>query len=234
MHPSRVDTHSILSRQTSNDSIVIVNKRSAASRQEQAIAHILFEAAIKNEPSQIRAVMTRGVHQFNINETRRALSGMTPVHVAARHGSFEALEQLIIHGARVHVKCSSAVYHMNPLHLAVYFSQDVSDRWYNYQKIIELLLTLPIAGSMDANGVDGLNRTPLHWAALRGFGKAIKLLLEKGACRDVVDYYGWGPLHYAIEFNLLGGGGFDFYKSLICPDNVNLKNQGFNHMKYSL
>ena len=174
--------------------------------------------------------MTRA-HQFNINSARRTLSGMSPVHVAARHGSFEALEQLIVHGARVHVKCSSAVYHMNPLHLAVYFSQDVSDRWYNYQKIIDLLLKQPIAGT-DVNGLDGLKRAPIHWAALRGFGKAIDSLLERGARRDVLDFYGWSPLHYAAEFNLLGGGGFDFYKSLICPENVNLKNQGFNHVIY--
>ena len=58
---------------------------------------------------------------------------------------------------------------MNALHLAVYFSQD-TDRWYNYERVIKLLLSPTYIG-IDVNSVDGLKRTPLHWAAMRGFQK---------------------------------------------------------------
>ena len=53
------------------------------------------------------------------------------------------------------------------------------------------------------------------------------MLIESGAKRDMQDFYGWTPLHYAVEFNLLGGGGFNFYKDLICPENVNTQDQGY-------
>ena len=135
---------------------------------------------------------------------------------------------------------------MSPLHLAVYFSQDDVEKWQSYEKVISLLLSTPIIGN-DINQKDGLQRTALHWAAIRGFEKCIRFLLKHGAelstklslklliilqkiCQVIQtlyqDVYGWTPLHYAIEFNLLGGGGFDLYKSLISPKNVNIQNDG--------
>ena len=69
---------------------------------------------------------------------------------------------------------------MSPLHLAVYFSQDDMEKWENYEAVISVLLSTPIIGN-DINQKDGLQRTALHWAAIRGFEKCIRFLLEHGA-----------------------------------------------------
>jgi len=113
---------------------------------------------------------------------------------------------------------------MTPLMLAVYFAQVDSSKEskLKYEKTIRNLLAAPFScGTVD--DCDGLQRTALHWAAIRGFGKAIKELLEKGASKKSVDVYGFTPLHYAIELDLNLGGGFDFLNLLIDPEVVNIR-----------
>ncbi|KAL2040577.1 hypothetical protein N7G274_006556 [Stereocaulon virgatum] len=51
----------------------------------------------------------------------------------------------------------------------------------------------------DINVVDAVGRTPLIWAASRGEGRAVALLLEAGADPDVFDIYGNGAVTYAAE-----------------------------------
>ena len=128
----------------------------------------MFEAAIRNDGVQMRTLLSHSTF-FNINEPRRSITGMSAVHVAARHGSYLALRQLLDSGGRADLRCSAGLYYMSPLHLAVYFSQENSDKWYDYQKTIKLLLKSSLV-YQDVNVLDGLQRTPLHWAAMRGFG----------------------------------------------------------------
>ena len=64
--------------------------------------------------------------------------------------------------------------------MAVYFSQDDHEKWQSYENVISLLLSTPIIGN-DINQKDGLQRTALHWAAIRGFEKCIRFLLKQGA-----------------------------------------------------
>ena len=55
------------------------------------------------------------------------------------------------------------------------------------------------------NARDGYQRTPLHWACLRGQSAAVELLLSTGKA-DVgsVDWFGCTPLHYVVRSCLRG------------------------------
>ena len=108
--------------------------------------------------------------------------------------------------------------------IAVYFAEsDLSkESKLKYEKTIRNLLAPPFSsGTVD--DTDGLKRTALHWAAIRGCNRVIKLLLEKGASRSATDIYGFTPLHYAIELDLTLGGGFAFVNSLIDSQAVNIR-----------
>ena len=47
--------------------------------------------------------------------------------------------------------------------------------------------------------VDHTGKTPLHWAAQRGFFDLILLLLKKGSDIDKQDMLGFSPLFYAVS-----------------------------------
>ncbi len=49
------------------------------------------------------------------------------------------------------------------------------------------------------NAGDSRQRTPLHWAALRGDLKAAELLLDAGACVNAIDRFSCTPLLYAAS-----------------------------------
>ncbi|KAM8834207.1 ankyrin repeat domain-containing protein 66 [Synchiropus picturatus] len=47
--------------------------------------------------------------------------------------------------------------------------------------------------------VDWNNKTPLHWAAERGYTEIVRVLLEHGARPCLRTDYGWTPAHFAAE-----------------------------------
>nr|XP_058932561.1 ankyrin repeat domain-containing protein 66 isoform X2 [Kogia breviceps] len=47
--------------------------------------------------------------------------------------------------------------------------------------------------------VDWNDRTPLHWAAIKGHVEVLKLLIEHGARPCLVTDVGWTPAHFAAE-----------------------------------
>ncbi|XP_012928241.1 ankyrin repeat domain-containing protein 66 isoform X2 [Heterocephalus glaber] len=51
---------------------------------------------------------------------------------------------------------------------------------------------------------DWHDRTPLHWAAIRGHMEVLHLLLEHGARPCLVTDVGWTPAHFAAESGHLG------------------------------
>lgn len=64
-----------------------------------------------------------------------------------------------------------------------------------------LIETLLDTGKYDVNGPDPEwnNRTPLHWAAIKGHSESIRMLVEYGAKLDVITDSGWTPAHFAAE-----------------------------------
>ena len=50
---------------------------------------------------------------------------------------------------------------------------------------------------VDVDTKDGINRTPLHWAALQGHEPVVRSLLERGADVDIKDEEGWTALFQA-------------------------------------
>ena len=51
--------------------------------------------------------------------------------------------------------------------------------------------------SADIDTLDHDARSPLHWAAYKGFGDTIRLLMVMDACLTLADHEGCTPLHWA-------------------------------------
>ncbi|XP_076013405.1 ankyrin repeat domain-containing protein 66-like [Genypterus blacodes] len=51
--------------------------------------------------------------------------------------------------------------------------------------------------------VDWSNKTPLHWAAAKGYTDIVRILMEHGARPCLRTDEGWTPAHYAAEYGQL-------------------------------
>ncbi|XP_064911793.1 ankyrin repeat domain-containing protein 66 isoform X1 [Columba livia] len=62
------------------------------------------------------------------------------------------------------------------------------------------------SGRCDPNhkDVDWHDRTPLHWAAVKGQSELVKLLVDRGARHCLRSDVGWTPAHFAAESGRLG------------------------------
>ena len=63
---------------------------------------------------------------------------------------------------------------------------------------IEMVKKILVEGG-ELNSKDKLGRTPLHWAAEKGYLKIAKYLIQKGAAINVTDNEGETPLHDAVQ-----------------------------------
>ncbi|XP_038057826.1 ankyrin repeat domain-containing protein 66-like isoform X1 [Patiria miniata] len=65
----------------------------------------------------------------------------------------------------------------------------------------EQILNLLNLGKYDVNQKDAEwhDRTPLHWAAIKGHAESIRVLVDYGANVDAVTDSGWTPAHFAAE-----------------------------------
>ncbi|CAN9502340.1 unnamed protein product [Ophioblennius macclurei] len=66
-----------------------------------------------------------------------------------------------------------------------------------YNKVMELL-TLGICDPNEKD-VDWSHKTPLHWAAEKGYTEIVRLLLEHGARPCLMTEHGYTAAHYAAE-----------------------------------
>ncbi|XP_010527024.1 PREDICTED: probable protein S-acyltransferase 23 isoform X1 [Tarenaya hassleriana] len=107
----------------------------------------------------------------------------TALHWAAVRGSIAVADLLLQNGARIE---AADVNGYRGLHVAAQYGQTA-------------FLNHIIANyGADYNALDNEGRSPLHWAAYKGFTDTIRLLLFRDACQNRQDNKGCTPLHWAV------------------------------------
>jgi palmitoyltransferase len=164
--------------------------------------HCLQWAALNNRVAVITYLLDQGSDINSIDAT-----GQTALHWTAVRGAIPALETLLRAGADLSIKDSRGY---TVCHVAAQYGQTA------------VLYHLAMKWGADTDGLDHDERTPLHWAAYKGFADTARLLLVIGSRATLEDLEGCTPLHWAaIRGNsevctvLLQGGAMD---SLEQPD----------------
>lgn len=109
-------------------------------------------------------------------------TGQTALHWSAVRGSIPALETLLRSGADLTASDSRGY---TVCHVAAQYGQTA------------ILYHLAMKWGADIDVVDADGRTPLHWAAYKGFADTIRLLLVMGSRPLLTDREGCSPLHWA-------------------------------------
>ncbi|CAA7059042.1 unnamed protein product [Microthlaspi erraticum] len=125
-------------------------------------------------------------HGGDINATDH--TGQTALHWSAVRGAIQVAELLLQEGARVD---ATDMYGYQPTHVAAQYGQTA------------FLCHVVSKWNADPDVPDNDGRSPLHWAAYKGFADSIRLLLFLDAYRGRQDKEGCTPLHWAaIRGNL--------------------------------
>lgn len=115
-------------------------------------------------------------------------TGQTALHWSAVRGAIQVAELLLREGARVN---AADMYGYQTTHVAAQYGQT------------SFLYHIVSKWNADPDVPDNDGRSPLHWAAYKGFGDCIRLLLFLDAYRGRQDKEGCTPLHWAaIRGNL--------------------------------
>nr|DAD27281.1 TPA_asm: hypothetical protein HUJ06_028749 [Nelumbo nucifera] len=115
-------------------------------------------------------------------------TGQTALHWSAVRGAIQVAELLLQEGARVN---AADLYGYQTAHVAAQYGQTA------------FLYHIVTKWNADPDVPDNDGRSPLHWAAYKGFADCIRLLLFLDAYRGRQDKEGCTPLHWAaIRGNL--------------------------------
>ncbi|KAI8565665.1 hypothetical protein RHMOL_Rhmol03G0278000 [Rhododendron molle] len=115
-------------------------------------------------------------------------TGQTAIHWCAVRGAIKVAEILLQEGARVN---AADMYGYQTTHVAAQYGQTA------------FLYHVVTKWNADPDVPDNDGRSPLHWAAYKGFADCIRLLLFLDAYRGRQDKEGCTPLHWAaIRGNL--------------------------------
>ncbi|KAL6517555.1 hypothetical protein OROMI_033256 [Orobanche minor] len=139
--------------------------------------YALHWAALNNFADIVQYIIDRG---GDVDAKDNA--GQTALHWAAARGSIAAADVLLQNGARVEAADSNSY---RPVHVAAQYGQTT------------FLNHIVATYHADFNVPDNDGRTPLHWAAYKGFSDTIRLLLFRDACQESQDKEGCTPLHWA-------------------------------------
>ncbi|KAI8026358.1 putative protein S-acyltransferase 23 [Camellia lanceoleosa] len=120
-------------------------------------------------------------HGGDVHATDKA--NQTALHWAAVRGSIAAADVLLQNGARVE---AADVNGYRAVHVAAQYGQTT---FLNH-------IVAKYHADFDAPDNDG--RSPLHWAAYKGFADTIRLLLFRDASQERQDKEGCTPLHWAV------------------------------------
>ncbi|KAK1269510.1 S-acyltransferase TIP1 [Acorus gramineus] len=140
-------------------------------------------AALNNRSAAAQYIIERGGDVNMADHT-----GQTALHWSAVRGSVAVAELLLQEGARVNATDS---YGYQTTHVAAQYGQTA------------FLYHIVTKWNADPDVPDNDGRSPLHWAAYKGFADCIRLLLFLDAYRGRQDKEGCTPLHWAaIKGNL--------------------------------
>nr|XP_043620643.1 protein S-acyltransferase 24 [Erigeron canadensis] len=140
-------------------------------------------AALNNRAAAAQYIIQHG---GDINATD--LTGQTALHWSAVRGAVQVADLLLQEGAQIH---AADVYGYQTTHVAAQYGQTA------------LLYHIVTKWNADPDVPDNDGRSPLHWAAYKGFADCIRLLLYLDAYRGRQDKEGCTPLHWAaIRGNL--------------------------------
>ncbi|XP_066317993.1 protein S-acyltransferase 24-like isoform X2 [Miscanthus floridulus] len=135
--------------------------------------HALQWAALNNRVAAAQYILEHGANVNAIDHT-----GQTALHWSAVRGHVQVAELLLKEGAKT-------------THVASQYGQTA------------FLCHIVTKWNADHDVPDNDGRSPLHWAAYKGFADTIRLLLFLGAYRARQDKEGCTPLHWAaIRGNL--------------------------------
>jgi len=134
-------------------------------------------AALNNRTDVVGYLVGEGAQVNTVDHT-----GQTPLHWAAVRGSLSAAESLLRSGADMQIQDCRGY---TTAHVASQYGQTA------------FLYHLALRWEADIDGGDNDGRTCLHWAAYKGFGDTIRLLLVLDARLEQADKEGCTALHWA-------------------------------------
>ncbi|EEC72626.1 hypothetical protein EE612_009329 [Oryza sativa] len=145
--------------------------------------HALQWAALNNRVAAAQYILEHGADVNAIDHT-----GQTALHWSAVRGHIQVAELLLKEGAKVD---AADLYGYQTTHVAAQYGQT------------SYLYHIVAKWNADPDVPDNDGRSPLHWAAYKGFADSVRLLLFLGAYRGRQDKEGCTPLHWAaIRGNL--------------------------------
>jgi len=125
---------------------------------------------------------TVGISLINLKDARNSV----PIFYAIKYKNRYALQELLSHGADANYR---GIDNMNSLHLAV-LKKDIT--------MVKMILRY--IKNIDARTTDGL--TALHYACDFQLPEIVKILLEKGANQNLIEFdYDFYPIFYAVVQN---------------------------------
>ncbi|CAA7407499.1 unnamed protein product [Spirodela intermedia] len=145
--------------------------------------HALQWAALNNRTAAAQYIIEHGGNVNAVDHT-----GQTALHWSAVRGAIQVAELLLKEGSKIDASDS---YGYQPTHVAAQYGQTT------------LLYLMVTKWNADPDVPDNDGRSPLHWAAYKGFSDCVRLLLFLDAYRGRQDKEGCTPLHWAaIKGNL--------------------------------
>lgn len=126
--------------------------------------------------------------------TARDAMGRTALHLATRNLQADAAQALLDAGMDVNALDKRGE---SPLHALLARPAQGKEAEDARAALLKLLLQRGAA----VDGRDGFGKTPLHYAAMRGHGRAASVLLEAGADVNAADQLGRTPLHDAAAYD---------------------------------
>ncbi|XP_062229390.1 protein S-acyltransferase 24-like isoform X1 [Phragmites australis] len=145
--------------------------------------HALQWAALNNRVAAAQYILEHGADVNAVDHT-----GQTALHWSAVRGHIQVAELLLKEGAKVD---AADLYGYQATHVAAQYGQTA------------FIYHIVAKWNADPDVPDNDGRSPLHWAAYKGFADSIRLLLFLDAYRGRQDKEGCTPLHWAaIRGNL--------------------------------